>query len=515
MTSRPERVTRIGELVGSKYRIVRMLAEGGMGVVYEAQHTVVRRRFAVKFLRPDLAERRDILTRFQREAEAAGALESEHIAASVDFGIVPDGTPYIVMEYLVGESLAALLEREGRLCVARAADLVAQAGRGIQVAHSSGIIHRDLKPQNLFVCRRQDGTDLLKILDFGVAKLQALDEMNAATRTGTVLGTVAYMSPEQARGDKIVDQRSDVYALGAILYELVSQQKPHPGESHNATLHHIATQPAVPLESVRPDLPAGFGAIVARAVSSDPAARPASAEAFAEALAPFAERRVWPAPKIEDSGPTRAEVTSTLLARDERLPPTPPASSLAGMTLDDRAAGSPSPGAPPASSAAPARRRRSLVAIGVAIAACAIVVAAGVGRHRAPAPPRESDSAGSEQGEAAQGIAAAAPAADTAPRPNVSPTPPPLQPSSPPTTAAPSPTAAAQPAPPAPAPGRSLPSAGATEGGLMRTARRHGPVTRSAASALTAAPAAGSASPASSGKAASVPITFDQQNPYK
>ena len=299
----------MGELVGAKYRIVRLLAQGGMGVVYEAQHTVVRRRFAVKFMRRDLAERRDILTRFQREAEAAGALESEHVAAAVDFGIAEDGAPYIVMEYLVGESLTALLGREGPLPVGRAADLVSQAGRGMEVAHAAGIIHRDLKPQNLFVCRRQDGTDLLKVLDFGVAKLQTIDEMNAATRTGAVVGTVAYMSPEQARGDKVVDQRSDVYALGAILYELCSGRKPHPGESHNAILHHIATQPAVPLESVAPELPVGFLAIVAGALAADPAARPASAGALVEALAPFAKREVWPAPKLDDSGAARVSST--------------------------------------------------------------------------------------------------------------------------------------------------------------------------------------------------------------
>ena len=308
MTSGRVAVAREGELVGGKYRIVRLLAQGGMGVVYEAQHTVVRRRFAVKFMRRDLAERRDILTRFQREAEAAGALESEHVAAAVDFGIAEDGAPYIVMEYLVGESLTALLGREGPLPVGRAADLVSQAGRGMEVAHAAGIIHRDLKPQNLFVCRRQDGTDLLKVLDFGVAKLQTVDEMNAATRTGAVVGTVAYMSPEQARGDKVVDQRSDVYALGAILYELCSGRKPHPGESHNAILHHIATQPAVPLESVARDLPAGFLAIVAGALAPDPGARPASAGALVEALAPFSKREVWPPPKLEDSGAARISV---------------------------------------------------------------------------------------------------------------------------------------------------------------------------------------------------------------
>ena len=197
--------SRIGEVVGGKYRIVRLLAKGGMGVVYEAQHTVVRRRFAIKFLRRDLSERRDILTRFQHEAEAAGALENHNVMAAIDFGISDDGAPYIVMEYLVGESLAALLEREGRMPVSRAADLIGQACRGVAAAHEIGIVHRDLKPHNLFVCRREDGTDLLKVLDFGVAKLQAIDEASAATRTGMVLGTAAYMSPEQARGDRTVD----------------------------------------------------------------------------------------------------------------------------------------------------------------------------------------------------------------------------------------------------------------------------------------------------------------------
>jgi len=144
----------VGALVGGKYRIVRLLAHGGMGVVYEAHHAVVRRRFAIKFLRRDLAERREILTRFQREAEAAGALENENVAAAVDFGISDDGMPYIVMEYLVGESVGALLERAGCLPAQRACDLVMQACRGVEAAHAAGIVHRDLKPHNLFLCRR-------------------------------------------------------------------------------------------------------------------------------------------------------------------------------------------------------------------------------------------------------------------------------------------------------------------------------------------------------------------------
>ncbi len=294
---------RVGELVGDKYRILRVIAEGGMGVVYEAQHAVVKRRFAVKFLRPDLADRRDLLTRFHREAQAAGALESENIAAAIDFGILADGAPYIVMEHLVGESLGSLLAREGCLPVWRAVDICLQACRGMEAAHAAGIVHRDLKPENLFLSRREDGTDLVKVLDFGIAKLEQIELNNAATRTGTILGTPAYMSPEQARGDKSIDHRTDVYGLAAILFEMLSGKPPHPGDSHNAVLHHIATQPALSLLSIQPDLPAPLVDAVERALSCDRSQRHASVEALGLELTPFAKREAWPPPKSTDPIP--------------------------------------------------------------------------------------------------------------------------------------------------------------------------------------------------------------------
>jgi eukaryotic-like serine/threonine-protein kinase len=286
--------TRVGELVGGKYRIERFLAQGGMGVVYEAQHVIVRRRFAVKFLRPDYAHRREFLTRFQREAEAAGALENEHIASAVDFGVAADGSPFMVMEYLVGENLAALLGREGRLPLARAADLCVQACHGAEAAHAAGILHRDLKPKNLFLTRREDGTDLLKILDFGVAKLSPRQYDHTTTDTGAVIGTPAYMSPEQARGERTLDARSDVYALGTILFEMLSGQLPHPGDSPNAILYHISTHPPISLAVATVGLPSAVVEAVDRALASDPAARPHSANALAQALLPFAQRQVWP-----------------------------------------------------------------------------------------------------------------------------------------------------------------------------------------------------------------------------
>jgi serine/threonine-protein kinase len=164
------------------------------------------------------------------------------------------------------------------------------------------------------VCRREDGTDLVKVLDFGVAKLEFLEKSGAATRTGTVLGTPSYMSPEQARGEKNVDHLSDVYALGAILYELLSGKKPHPGESHNAILHHIATQPPLPLALGAPELPEALVAVVQRTLAGNVQERPASAEEFAVALAPWARADVWPPPKLEPSAPRHAEPSTTLPA---------------------------------------------------------------------------------------------------------------------------------------------------------------------------------------------------------
>jgi endoglucanase len=309
----PTQNSRRGEILGGKYRVLRFMAKGGMAAVYETQHLVVKRRFAVKVLRADFSRRREMLERFQREAETAGRLENEHIAAAVDFGVAGDGSPFIVMEYLVGESLDALLARDKKLPVGRAADLCVQVCKGLHAAHAAGIIHRDIKPQNLFICRREDGTDLPKVLDFGIAKLEASEAQSATTHTGMVLGTPFYMSPEQARGDREVDHRTDVYALGAVLFELLSGQKPHPGESNNAILHHIATQPALPLANLAPDVPEAISQIARRALSPHPRDRFASASALGEALAPYAQREVWPEPRCPAQPHSDQETSSSPL----------------------------------------------------------------------------------------------------------------------------------------------------------------------------------------------------------
>jgi serine/threonine-protein kinase len=281
-------------VLADKYELARLIGAGGMGAVYEARHRLIGRRFAIKFLHAAHAAEPAMLGRFEREARAAGALENENLVAVTDFGFAADGAPYIVMEHLEGEDLARLLGRVGPLPVRRAVDLVVQACRGLAAAHAHGIVHRDLKPANLFVVRRNDGGDLVKVLDFGIAKLrdgaEGADAAGAGgpvTGTGKLLGTPGFTPPEQARGERDIDQRADIYALGAILYELLSGARAHPGENYNAILFHILTQPVVPLGSLRAGLPAGLVDVVHRAMSAERAERYQSADDLMRALLPF------------------------------------------------------------------------------------------------------------------------------------------------------------------------------------------------------------------------------------
>jgi serine/threonine-protein kinase len=273
-----------GVIVAGKYRLVALLGKGGTGAVYEAEHVVIGRRFAIKFLLPCVATDPGVLARFEHEARAAGRVESEHIAAGLDFGTAADGAPFIVMERLLGETLRQLLQR-GALPPERATGLIIQACRGMAVAHAHGLVHRDLKPANLMVSRRADGTDHLRILDFGVAKLRNASHGN--TRSGALLGTAHYMSPEQVRGSGDVDELTDVYALGATLYEALSLHKPHPGETYDAILSHTLFEPVRPLGELCPGLPAGLAEIVMTALARERAGRIGSVAELGNALLRF------------------------------------------------------------------------------------------------------------------------------------------------------------------------------------------------------------------------------------
>ncbi len=296
---------RAGKIIGGKYRLTRRLGEGGMGEVYEAQHTVIGRRFAVKFLHAHLAKNSEAMTRFRHEAQAAGGIEHENIGAALDIGETDNGAPYLVMEYLEGEDLAHLLEERGALPYTRATYLILQACRGLVVAHGRGIIHRDLKPENLFICKRDDGGDLVKVVDFGIAKLRA---KVTVTQSGVTMGTPCYMSLEQARGAKEVDHRADIYALGVILYEAISGTRPYPGENYNEVLFNLFSTEPVPLHKLCPDLPAGLADVVHRAMAREASDRYASVADLAAALAPFTGRSLTPVETIIEAvadGPHR------------------------------------------------------------------------------------------------------------------------------------------------------------------------------------------------------------------
>jgi len=286
---------RVGKIVGGKYRLARRLGEGGMGEVYEAQHTVIGRRFAVKFLHAHLAKNAEAMTRFRHEAQAAGGIEHENIGAALDFGEADDGAPYLVMEYLEGQDLAHLLAEEGPLPYTRATYLILQACRGLVAAHGRGIVHRDLKPENLFLCKRDDGSDLIKVVDFGIAKLRA---KVTVTQSGVTMGTPCYMSLEQARGAKEVDHRADIYALGVILYESISGTRPYPGDNYNEVLFNLFSNEPPRLHELCPDLPAGLADVVHRAMAREQRNRYDSVADLAVALAPFTGRSLTPVETI-------------------------------------------------------------------------------------------------------------------------------------------------------------------------------------------------------------------------
>ncbi len=220
-----------GDILAGKYRVERVLGEGGMGVVVAAWHIELEQRVAMKFLLPELAQRGDAAERFRREARAAVRIKSEHVARVLDVGTLDEGVPYMVMEFLEGHDLSQELSERGTLEVEEAVQFVLQACEAIAEAHAAGIVHRDLKPANLFVTERADGSRVIKVLDFGISKSLTGGSDMSLTRTAAIIGSPLYMSPEQMDSAKDVDQRADIWALGVILFELLAGRPPYNGSS--------------------------------------------------------------------------------------------------------------------------------------------------------------------------------------------------------------------------------------------------------------------------------------------
>jgi eukaryotic-like serine/threonine-protein kinase len=288
-----------GDLLAGKYRVENVLGEGGMGYVVAALHEQLNQRVAVKLLSPLLSENEDSVTRFLREARAAVRIRSEHVARVLDVGELPDGSPYMVMEYLLGRDLAAEISERKQLEVAQAIDYLLQACEAVAEAHSIGLIHRDLKPSNLFLTHRPDGSPLVKVLDFGISKAIVPEEGElelpaSLTATHSVLGSPSYMSPEQVRRPKSVDVRTDIWSLGTILYEFLVGEGPFPAESPLAVLAAVVSDPTPSIRQRRPDVPPELEAIVEKCLRKNPADRYRTIAEFAEVLAPFANAASLP-----------------------------------------------------------------------------------------------------------------------------------------------------------------------------------------------------------------------------
>jgi len=275
---------KIGDVVAGKYEITRVLGRGGMGVVVAARHRELGEDVALKFLRPSSTEKPESYARFAREARTATRIKSEHVARVYDVGTV-DGVPFIVMECLTGEDLARVLERRGPLPSAEAVDLLLQACEALAEAHKLGIVHRDLKPANLFLTTRSDGTPCVKVLDFGISKSTSLEDVSV-TASAAVVGSPLYMSPEQLVSSRSADSRSDVWALGVILYEMVTGKTPFSGESF-ATISAAILRGSFPAPSeLCPAVPAPLEQAIAETLARDPESRPSSVAAFAARIAP-------------------------------------------------------------------------------------------------------------------------------------------------------------------------------------------------------------------------------------
>jgi serine/threonine protein kinase len=273
-------------VVAGKYRLTRLLGRGGMGTVWEAVHETLGTRVAVKLIENDELKSRDSWRRFENEARAAARLQSKHVVEVYDHGVTDDGRAFIVMQYLQGEPLDRRLERLLVLSPEETVRTVLQVCRALSKAHALGIVHRDLKPENIFlVWDDEDGADIVKVVDFGIAKVTQSTSETASTRSGSVLGTPFYMSPEQARGLRTVDHRSDLWSVGVIAFRCVVGSLPFEGESVGDVLVKVCTAPIPVPSTIVHGLPPTFDAWIERALSRDVSARFSSASELAESLA--------------------------------------------------------------------------------------------------------------------------------------------------------------------------------------------------------------------------------------
>jgi hypothetical protein len=435
--SSPDLTYPPGYVIAGKYRVERVLGRGGMGLVLAAHDLQLERPVAIKVMLPGREHDSDGIQRFLREGRAAVKLTSDHVAKVFEVGVDGDA-PFLVMEYLDGSDLGAVLARQGKLGLAESADYVLQACEAIAEAHAAGVVHRDLKPQNLFLARRPNGRFVVKVLDFGISKVMRTDPAQL-TRSGAVLGTPLYMAPEQMRSARQADPRTDVWALGVVLYELVTGRPPFLGETIPELALRIAEEEPVGMRALLPDVPEGFERVVLRCMRKDPAKRYPTVDALVADLLPFGSARAPGSPHT--TGPNaKPSHASTPLGVAETLLAAPAASDGAARGRAVRTGVS---WGTTANATADRKRdrRRAIVVRLVAVAAVGGSIAAGYAVLHA-----RTDR-----------VAPSASAAAMAPPPSVELAPEPLptridNANTPATSTAPMPTASSPPAPPSPPP---------------------------------------------------------------
>lgn len=284
-----------GRVLRGKYRVGRKLGSGGWGAVYEAEHLVLGRKVAIKFLHPDVEDEPNARERFRREAIAASRTGHPNIVEVIDLDVLPDGREFIVLELLDGRELSSILAKEKSLSLSRALPIFTQIADALAAAHRADLVHRDLKPENVLLCRAPGGEEVVKILDFGVAKLRSLSarELDTFTGTGEVLGTPRYMAPEQVRGDPNLDHRADIHALGLIMYESLAGAGPFDSNDLPTFLTKLLHEVPVPLAVRLDDVPRALSDLVQRMLAKSAAERPKAAEEVYASLVAISENLMW------------------------------------------------------------------------------------------------------------------------------------------------------------------------------------------------------------------------------